>query len=181
MSRSNKRGRTPVRNKFPAVETPSNVQLQGQADHETSDTPPVSGSVPMLRSTPASNSAPAQTLPVNCKSCETLLQTNHAALARLLDEIARLRGDIQDCISNKPAYDSDLHCENAGNPEQIDELLWQIRQRDEKLTSLERERDSLVQQNQELASKLASQNVRKSVQTSNSTRMTPCHGKSEKS
>ncbi len=140
MSRSNKRGRTPAPSDKPERET----------YYE-----------PL-------NSIPAQEPSVGCKSCDSLLQSNGLAFERLLDEINRLRGDIQNCITNSSDCGSQLDPGASGNPEQIDELLWQIRQRDGQLASLERERDSLEQQNQELASKLANQSVRKSVQTSNS-------------
>ncbi len=170
MSRSNKRGRTPAPGKKYVETNAPDAKRDASATPNTFLTTETSTYVEPERETyhETPDSIPTQDQSVGCNACDSLLQTNNLAFERLLDEIARLREDIQDCVANKSEQDGDMACGTTSNPEQIDELLWQIRQRDGQLASLERERDSLEQQNQELASKLANQSVRKSVQTSNS-------------
>jgi hypothetical protein len=174
MNRSKKRGSASILNaKAPDPKLDAKPSDLASIEVSTPDLLPVVDASPNTHAGSANGvgsdvSVAAPSSAVGCRSCELLLQNNHLAFERLLDEIARLRNEILDCIASKSDYERNLVSVGAGNPEQIDELLWQIRQRDEKLAALERERESLERQNQELASKLASQNVRKSVQTSNS-------------
>ncbi len=100
---------------------------------------------------------------------ETLVHANTSALELLVAEFQDLRGLIRDSLSGLGTAGGHVgELELGDQPEQIDELLWQIRQRDERLNELERDRDSLQQQNVELAGKLAQQSVQNTVKKSNS-------------
>lgn len=97
----------------------------------------------------------------NCPQCTPVLQSNTDLLEQLVEEIHELRSELR----AKGSLERESREPEAANSEQVDELLWQIRQRDDQIAALQHELSSLEQQNQELASKIASQNIRKSVQT----------------
>ncbi len=104
---------------------------------------------------------------------DSLVRANTTALELLVTEFQDLRTMIRDSLvglrSESPSAAAEGDDVDLGqDPEQADELLWQIRQRDERLGNLQRDHDSLLHQNHELASKLAQQSIQKSVQSSES-------------
>ncbi len=100
---------------------------------------------------------------------QIFLQSNTDALSLLASQVSELREMVRDAAP-RPANDSLQLSElqEVADTGQLDELLWQIRQRDQEVAQLRLERDSLEQQNQELAAKLAGESVRKSLRTASS-------------
>jgi DNA repair exonuclease SbcCD ATPase subunit len=101
-----------------------------------------------------------------CSHCESASRTNEEILTSLVQQIRELQELLQRHVQS--TCDSSAPQSTGLASEQIDELMWEIRQRDLQISTLQRELETAEQQRLELASRIANDNVRKVVQTADS-------------